>query len=156
VRYRNLLLNNTLRQYVKTFLTQIHWYAKLLSWCALPNRFSSSCVLRVGTDYRPIWATKPLAAIEGHPTATEGNQKMSSATDHLKTELETYEQNKENLLGKEGKFVLIHGKEIAGLWDTYEDALQAGYQQFGMKPFLVKQIQGIERVQCFSRELCPP
>lgn len=81
---------------------------------------------------------------------------MSGATDYLKTELETYEENRDNLLGREGKFVLIHGKEIASVWDTYEDALQAGYQQFGMTPFLVKQIEGIERVQCFSRELCPP
>jgi hypothetical protein len=80
---------------------------------------------------------------------------MTMATDHLKTELETYEQNKANLLGKEGKFVLIRGTEVAGTWDTYEDALQAGYQKYGIAPFLVKQIQGTERVQFFTRGLCP-
>ncbi|HUY91878.1 MAG TPA: hypothetical protein VMV10_24270 [Pirellulales bacterium] len=81
---------------------------------------------------------------------------MSTASEYLKTELQTYEKHKESLLGKEGKYVLIHGTEIGGVWDTYEDALQAGYQKFGMAPFLVKQIQGIERVQFFTREICPP
>lgn len=76
-------------------------------------------------------------------------------TEHLKTELETYEQNKISLLGKEGKYVLIQGKDVAGTWDTYEDALQAGYQKFGIQPFLVKQIQGIERVHCLTWEVCP-
>jgi hypothetical protein len=74
----------------------------------------------------------------------------------LKAELETYEAHKDSLLGQEGKYALIHDKELAGVWDTYEDALQAGYQKFGMTPFLVKQIQGIERVQCFTREICRP
>lgn len=74
---------------------------------------------------------------------------------HLKVELETYEERKASLLGSEGKYVLIHGKEPASVWDTYEDALQAGYQKYGLKPFLVKQIQGIEAVQSFTREICP-
>ena len=56
----------------------------------------------------------------------------------------------------EGKFVLIHGNEIAGVWDTYQDALGAGYRQFGLDPFLVKQILSIERVQFFTRDLSLP
>ena len=80
---------------------------------------------------------------------------MSTASEYLKKELQTYEEHKDSLMGKEGKYVLIHDAELGGVWDTYEDALQAGYRQFGMKPFLVKQIQGIERVQCFTREVCP-
>ncbi len=79
---------------------------------------------------------------------------MATTVEHLKTELDTYEHNKENLLDREGKFVLIHGTDILGVWDTYADALQAGYQKCGLKPFLVKQIQGTERVQFFSREVC--
>jgi len=31
------------------------------------------------------------------------------------------------LLANEGKFVLIHGEEIAGVFDTYHDALKIGY-----------------------------
>lgn len=67
------------------------------------------------------------------------------ATDVLKTELQTYEADKDELVAKgEGKFVLILQRDIAGIWETYEDALQAGYARFGLKPFLVKKIEKIE------------
>jgi len=50
----------------------------------------------------------------------------------LANELATYERHKEELVGvHEGKFVLVHGDEIAGVWDTYQDALAAGYKEFG-------------------------
>ena len=39
-----------------------------------------------------------------------------------------------------GKFMLVHGDKVAGLFDTYRDALAAGYEQFQLEPFLVKQI----------------
>jgi len=75
------------------------------------------------------------------------------ATESLATELATYERHKEELVGvNEGKFVLIQGEAIAGVWDTYTDALEAGYKQFGLTPFLVKQIRGIEQVQFFTRD----
>lgn len=51
----------------------------------------------------------------------------------------------------EGKWVLVHDGQIAGLWDTYEDALQAGYDRCGLKPFLVKEVQSIERVHRINR-----
>ena len=70
----------------------------------------------------------------------------------LKTELETYHCNKERLVSQsEGKFVVIHGDEIAGVWHTYEDALRAGYQKFGLRPFLVKQIEAFEQVHSVTR-----
>ena len=79
------------------------------------------------------------------------------ATESLATELATYERHKEELVNaSQGKYVLIHGDEIAGMWDTYQDALGAGYKQFGLQPFLVKQILGIERVQFFTRDLSFP
>jgi hypothetical protein len=71
----------------------------------------------------------------------------------LEKELETYARELPNLLANERKFVLIHGEEIAGFWDTYEDALQAGYQRFGLTPFLVKRVEGIETVQYFTRDI---
>ena len=75
----------------------------------------------------------------------------------LEKELATYQVKLEELLPHEGKFVLIHGDEVAGTWDTYPDALQAGYQKFGLNPFLVKRIEWIETVQNFTRDLplCP-
>lgn len=74
----------------------------------------------------------------------------------LDREIETFERNKPLLLERgEGKFALVHGDEVAGIWDSYEDALQAGYERFELERFLVKQIQGIEGVQFVSRGLLP-
>ncbi len=78
---------------------------------------------------------------------------MASA-EVLKTELETYERERERLLAEsEGKYALIHGDSVVGVWDTYEDALKAGYSQIGLGPFLVKQIQRMERICFFTRRL---
>ena len=71
----------------------------------------------------------------------------------LEKELATYERKLPELLAHEGKFVLVHGDEVHGLWDTYENALQAGYQQFGLTSFLVKRIQGVEQVLNFTRDV---
>ena len=76
----------------------------------------------------------------------------------LKTEIETYSREKDRLVAeKAGKYALVHGDGVVGVWDTYEDALKEGYEKFGLEPFLVKQIRGIEQVQFFTRDLvvCP-
>ncbi|HEV7221712.1 MAG TPA: hypothetical protein VGN42_03370 [Pirellulales bacterium] len=74
----------------------------------------------------------------------------------LQKELETYEKHKDELIEKaEGKFVLVHGDQVAGTWGTYDDALKAGYEKFGLSPFLVKQVQRIERVQFVTRTIAP-
>jgi hypothetical protein len=63
----------------------------------------------------------------------------------LDAELETYEKHKAELLGSaEGKFVLIRGEQIAGVFDSKMDAIAQGYRQFGNVPFLVKQILKVE------------
>ena len=62
----------------------------------------------------------------------------------LEKELATYRKELPSLLAQEGKYVLIHGDEMAGIWDTQEDAVQAGDERFGLEPFLVKQILKIE------------
>jgi hypothetical protein len=65
----------------------------------------------------------------------------------------TYNRCKDELVSaNDGRFVLIHDDQIVGTWDTYKDALTAGYQQFGLKPFLVKQIHSIERILSFTRD----
>lgn len=63
----------------------------------------------------------------------------------LDTELETYEQNRERLLGEhEGKYVLIHGDEVVGAYESKIDAIYLGYKKFGNVPFLVKQVVEVE------------
>jgi hypothetical protein len=72
----------------------------------------------------------------------------------LKQELATYEREKARLVSESvGKYVLIKGDDVAGVWGTYEDALRQGYQQFGLVPFLVKQVRGTDEVCFFTRDL---
>jgi hypothetical protein len=68
-------------------------------------------------------------------------------------ELEVYNSHLIDLLSQEGKFVVIRGEEILGAFDTYDAALEAGYDRFGPVPFLVKKIQRVEPVHYFSRDL---
>lgn len=78
--------------------------------------------------------------------------------DTLKQEAETYERNKADLVKQnEGRFVLISGSQVVSVWDTYEDAVNAGYREIGINtPFFVKQISAVERVQYISREVIAP
>ena len=59
----------------------------------------------------------------------------------LDREWETYQANFPALLAKEaGRYVLIHGDQIAGVWDTQDEALEEGYRRFLLKPFMVHHI----------------
>ena len=70
------------------------------------------------------------------------------------TELKTYRIKLQELLANDvGKYVVIKKKEPLGTFNTYEDALQAGYVKYGLVPFFVKQIEVAEHVQNFTREL---
>jgi hypothetical protein len=71
----------------------------------------------------------------------------------LEKELATYQKRLAELLPNEGKYVLIRGDEIAGVWDTYEDALQSGYQKFNLEPFMVKRIEWAETIHNFTRDI---
>jgi hypothetical protein len=73
----------------------------------------------------------------------------------LEKELETYRRELPNLLPQAGKFVLIFQETVAGTWETYRDALQEGYRLFGLKPFLVKQIQAVEFVHHVTWDIQP-
>ena len=68
---------------------------------------------------------------------------------NLEQEIATYHRHLPELLGEQGRFVLIKGTEVAGTFDSYRDALTAGYQRFKLNSFLVKQIAAAERVTYF-------
>ena len=42
--------------------------------------------------------------------------------------------------GQEGRFVLIKGEEIIGIWDTEEEAQAVAHQKYLMQPCLIHQI----------------
>lgn len=58
----------------------------------------------------------------------------------LETEVATYQQNRRQFVCQAGKFVLIHRLDVVDFFNTYEDAIKAGYRRFGLEPFLVKYI----------------
>jgi hypothetical protein len=64
----------------------------------------------------------------------------------LERELATFHAKLPELLATAaGKYVLIHGAEVAGAWDTKAQALEEGYRRFGLEPFLVKQLVAVEQ-----------
>jgi len=71
----------------------------------------------------------------------------------LEPEIKTYKEKLPELQASEGKFVLISGETVSGVFDSYQDALAAGYERFGMNPFLVKQISTVEVLASFTRDL---
>jgi hypothetical protein len=73
----------------------------------------------------------------------------------LEKELATYRVRLPELLSDDGKYVLIRGDDVAGIYDTYEDALRVGYARFGLEDFLVKKIESVETVHYFSRDFAP-
>lgn len=73
----------------------------------------------------------------------------------LEKETLTYQERLPDLAAHEGKYVLIHGDEVADFFASYEDAIKAGYQKFGLSPFLVKQIHATAQIQFISRLFDP-
>lgn len=73
----------------------------------------------------------------------------------LEKELETYNSKLPELKENEGKFVLIRGDIVVDFFSSYEDAMKRGYKEFGLEPFLVKQIHAVEQAQFISRFVDP-
>ena len=69
----------------------------------------------------------------------------------LERELQTYRERLPELLKQQGRFVVIHGDRVIGVFGDYEDALKAGYDACGTTPFLVKRIAATETVNHLTR-----
>lgn len=69
----------------------------------------------------------------------------------LEKELEFFNEHREEWLKHhEGKHVLIVGEKLAGVFDDAKSAYEAGVQQFGNVPMLVRQLrQGADDVAFF-------
>jgi len=66
----------------------------------------------------------------------------------LYSEWETYRREVGRLLaeGHEGRWILIKGEEIIGIWDTEAEVLDEGYKRFLLQGFMIHQILTRERV----------
>jgi hypothetical protein len=74
----------------------------------------------------------------------------------LQEEWNTYRRGVAPLLagGDEGRFVLIKGQHVIGVYDTWDAARVAGLERYAMEPFLVKRILAEEpllRVRGYNR-----
>jgi hypothetical protein len=52
-----------------------------------------------------------------------------------------------------GKYALIHGGRVDSVWPTMQEALDTGYDRFGIEPFLVQHIVEKEEPRYFSRNI---
>lgn len=71
-------------------------------------------------------------------------------------ELATFRRELPCLLRDEnnrGKYALIYGDRVDSIWDTVEQAVEAGYDRFGFEQFMVKEITEHEKPLYFSRNL---
>ncbi|WP_147328165.1 MULTISPECIES: hypothetical protein [unclassified Duganella] len=71
----------------------------------------------------------------------------------LQKELQVFARNLGALLADEGKFAVISGETILGTYDSFEEAIKAGYVNFALTPFLVKQILPVEEVVFINRDI---
>jgi hypothetical protein len=61
----------------------------------------------------------------------------------IRQEWETYRRELPRLLneGLEGKFALVKGVEVIGIFATFGEGLQAGRHKYGTQPFLIQPIR---------------
>lgn len=74
----------------------------------------------------------------------------------LEQEIETFRRALPALLADptmRGKFALVHGDTVAAVLTSQDAALEAGYEKFGLSPFLVKEVTDSEEPQYFSRSI---
>jgi hypothetical protein len=73
-------------------------------------------------------------------------------TEPFSAELELFERHRQEWSSSyPGKFVAIQGKNIAGFFSSYAEALRAGLQKFDVaRDFLVKQVWTTEPVYFVS------
>lgn len=72
----------------------------------------------------------------------------------LESEIAAYRRELPNLLadGHAGRFALIRGDQLAGVWDTFDDACQAGHDRFGLEPFLAQPIDASDLTRPFPQQ----
>lgn len=64
-------------------------------------------------------------------------------TSVLAEEWETFRRELGRLLaeGHEGRFVLVKGRNVIGIWDTFDEALAEGHRRFPFQPVAVQSIR---------------
>ena len=71
----------------------------------------------------------------------------------LEKEVATFNAKLPELLEHTGKYALVKADEVVDVYDTYGQALEHGYEKFGLDDkFLVKKIAPAEQIASFTRD----
>ena len=79
------------------------------------------------------------------PGPTIPAERLPESIRHMAAEINAYLRELPRLLaeGEAGRYALIKGETILSIWDTYGEALDAGYDRFGIDGrIVVHKIQG--------------
>ena len=75
----------------------------------------------------------------------------AAPTISLQAELQYFEEHRLQLLARApGKYALVKGSDLAGVFDSETEAVGAGYRRFGNEAFLVKHIVEAELPLTFA------
>jgi hypothetical protein len=82
---------------------------------------------------------------------------LSPGLQKIKREIKTYRRELPRLLaeGQEGRVALIKGDEVVSLWDTFDEAYQAGRERFGLDVFIAQPVDSRDLYHLFPKELDP-
>jgi hypothetical protein len=98
--------------------------------------FEPFLVTKIEIEQEPLW-------LSNHPPPSEALVRSVTA---LEREMATYRAKLPELLEKHpGRYVLIHGDDVIGVWDTKEQALNEGLERWLFEPYLVKQIVAYDK-----------
>jgi hypothetical protein len=100
---------------------------------------------------------EPWVGNNGAPAAGQ-RPALSPGLLAIKNEIITYRRELSRLLdeGHEGRVALIKGDQVISIWDTFEDAYQAGRERFGLDVFIAQPIDPRDQLRVFPKELDPP
>ena len=77
-------------------------------------------------------------------------------TSSARPELTVFEANLARMVTQHpGEYVLIKGDSLVKFCDSYDEALTAGYERFGLQPFFVKQVSEESSTVHYVRDLGP-
>jgi hypothetical protein len=107
-----------------------------------------ACAERQIRQLEALHPSNSARAFEDNPAENEPDLADPAAAfsvegrpeDFFRRERETFEAIKGGLKGQAGRYVVIKGEEVAGVWPSYEAALDGGYERFGPVAFFVKQL----------------
>ena len=88
-------------------------------------------------------------------TRTEQPQPVGKAM-ALEQEWQTFQRELPALLRDSvnlGKYVLVKGDKVDSVWPTLDEGLNAGYDRFGLEPFLVPEINDRPEPRYFSHSV---